>query len=334
MFSTIGDRSQMFRSMQDGHRLKSNLNQLSHELSTGKAEDLASHLSGRTYQVMAIDQDIRRIESHIDLNTGLSLMLDGQQQALSSVTDRLEESAARLVGLHSDSNDAQFKAGGLAAQNAFEDIVGRLNGSSAGRKLFGGTAVDRSPLASADTILSALETVIAGQNDPVVIESMIEDWFADDVNGFGLIAYDGAIGPSASARIGRSSQTIDAARADDMAIRDALASVAIAALADRPALGLSRASKAELMRRSGERAFGAASGVNAVAARIGESQALIETQNVRLMAERTTLSQSRNDRTLVDPFETATRLQDAQRSLEIHYAATAKLSRLSLANFL
>ena len=127
---------------------------------------------------------------------------------------------------------------------------------------------------------------------------------------------------------------IDAVRADDMAIRDALAGVAIAALADRPALGLSRASKAELMRRSGERAFGAASEVNTVAARIGESQALIETQNVRLLAERTTLSQSRNDRTLVDSFETATRLQDAQRSLEIHYAATAKLSRLSLANFL
>ena len=67
---------------------------------------------------------------------------------------------------------------------------------------------------------------------------------------------------------------------------------------------------------------------------LGYAEARIEDSKVRQEAEASSLEIARNTLLGVDPFDVATRLTDAQQRLESLYAVTARLSRLTLSDFL
>ena len=331
---TLGDRSQAFQSLQNGQRLKADLNRYSNELSTGKPADLAAHLSGRTAHVAGLDRDIARIDGFLETSSTLATMFDRQQQSLGAVSDGLDRSAHRLVVLTAASMDSQIAAAEAEGLQTFTTAIAQLNATLGGRSLFAGISPDRAPLASADTILTALETEVAGLSSATDIARAVRDWFADTTGGFSAVAYRGATGDPAHYRLSESSGIDAAARADASELREALAASATAALSGRLSGLVSRDARVDLLQAAGTHSFEAAHRVHALAARVGEDQALIETERVRLSAQRTVFASARNDNVLIDPFEAATRLQDAQQSLELHYAATARLLRLSLANYL
>ena len=63
-------------------------------------------------------------------------------------------------------------------------------------------------------------------------------------------------------------------------------------------------------------------------------EARVEDAAARLSARGTALEIARNDMSAADPYETATKLQNVQLQLETHYTLTARLSRLSLTEYL
>jgi flagellar hook-associated protein 3 FlgL len=69
-------------------------------------------------------------------------------------------------------------------------------------------------------------------------------------------------------------------------------------------------------------------------ARIGTVEAQIEAARTRNSAEETSLGILRSDLGSVDPYEAATRLQAVQSQLESLYLVTARVSRLSLTEYL
>ena len=69
-------------------------------------------------------------------------------------------------------------------------------------------------------------------------------------------------------------------------------------------------------------------------ARIGTVEAQIEAARTRNSAEETSLGILRSDLGSVDPYEAATRLQTVQSQLESLYLVTARVSRLSLTEYL
>ncbi|RYH03870.1 hypothetical protein EU805_00415 [Salipiger sp. IMCC34102] len=331
---TVGDRSQAFQSLNTGARLKTDLNRYSNELSSGKPADVAKHLSGRTAAVAGLDRDIERIDGFLDRATALDLTLDRQQLALASITETLEDSGLRMIVVRSDTTLSQLETAEKLGEDAFGSAIERLNGFSAGRSLFSGVATDRVPLASAQTILDALEIEVAGLTEAGDIATAVRDWFADPVGGFSAVAYQGATGDAAKHRISEIHSIDGTARADAPEVRSALAASATAALSARLSGTIGHAERADLLKGAGTDAFSAAQGLHGLAARIGDDQALIANERVRLGAQRTMFASARNDRVNLDPFESASRLQEAQQSLELHFTATARLSRLSLANYL
>ncbi len=71
-----------------------------------------------------------------------------------------------------------------------------------------------------------------------------------------------------------------------------------------------------------------------VAARIGSAEQKIAEATSRNSAEQLALKIARSDILGVDPFEATSALTDAQNKLEALYSVTARLSRLSLVDFL
>ena len=71
-----------------------------------------------------------------------------------------------------------------------------------------------------------------------------------------------------------------------------------------------------------------------LAARIGTVEAQIEAARTRNSAEETALGIFRSEIGSVDSYEAATRLEQARSQLESLYLITARVSRLSLTEFL
>ena len=79
---------------------------------------------------------------------------------------------------------------------------------------------------------------------------------------------------------------------------------------------------------------GASNAVTGVQAKVGMSQQIVENAVARNSAERTALSIARGEILAADPYETASALTQTETSLQNLYALTARLSRLSLADYI
>lgn len=75
-------------------------------------------------------------------------------------------------------------------------------------------------------------------------------------------------------------------------------------------------------------------GLIEVQSRVGATEARIEIAASRSAGARAAYETARLDTLAVDPYATATRLQETQTQLETLYTLTARLSGLNLVNFL
>ena len=85
---------------------------------------------------------------------------------------------------------------------------------------------------------------------------------------------------------------------------------------------------------AGTRLMSSAYGVVDMQARLGQAEARTDEVSARHTARRAAWSVMLNDLVSVDPFETAAVLKEAESQMEIHYTLTARLSGLSLAQYL
>ena len=120
----------------------------------------------------------------------------------------------------------------------------------------------------------------------------------------------------------------------DPAIRDTLKGLALAALLDRGMLAGNGEERALLAERAGQVLLQSEDQRITLSAQIGSVEAQIEAARTRNGAEETALGILRSDIGAVDPYEAATRLEAAEAQLESLYLVTARVSRLSLVEFL
>lgn len=184
---------------------------------------------------------------------------------------------------------------------------------------------------NAGTLLTALETAIAGLAAVDDISNGIDDWFN------GTAGYE-ALYTGGQGRAGLTVAPGETASlpftALDPAIRTTLAGLAKAALLDRGLLTGDHASRSALALRAGETLFSSSEARTVLAGRIGTvEQQLFQAQS-RNSAEKSALALTRNSLTEADPYEATVRLKDLESRLDAFYTITARLSQLSLTGYL
>ncbi|MDP4034456.1 MAG: flagellin [Pseudorhodobacter sp.] len=329
---SLGDMAQSFMLRRQNAALKSDLQTLSTELATGRVADTAKQTRGDLAPLSAIDATLSRLRAYGSATAESALFTQGMQTVLASVEQLASDFGPVLLQSSSPGNPGVVANLGTEARQKFETVVSLLNTRMGDRTLFAGQATDSAALADPETILSALDTAISGATSALDVQTAISDWF-DDPGGYAAIAYLGGnalaplpIAQGEAAHIG--------VTAMDPAIRETLKGLAMAAMLDRGALAAAPAARADLARRAGDSLMASQTDRAGMAAGLGVVEARIEAASTRNTAESSGLEIARLGIVSVDPYETATKLEATQTRLETLYTITARLSRLSLMDFL
>jgi flagellar hook-associated protein 3 FlgL len=206
-----------------------------------------------------------------------------------------------------------------------------VNTQAAGRAVFSGAATDTAPLGPVEDLLTALQAAATGATTAGQVTAAVTTWFADPL-GFGAFYQGGAALTPAPIAPGETADLSTTAM--DSALRDTLAGFAIAALIERGVLAGDATERGRLAQQAGQQLVSTEDARTTLAARIGTVEAQIEAARTRNAAEETSLGILRSGIGAVDPYEAGTRLEVIRTQLESLYLVTARVSRLSLAEYL
>ncbi|MEY1557249.1 flagellar biosynthesis protein FlgL [Yoonia sp. R2331] len=332
--TSLGDMSQNFQSLRQTGQIKSRIQTLSQELSTGQRADLTSHMRGDTTELAALDRELTVLSGFDQITQELARSLARSQMQLAAIDQTRNALAAQLITLNDDTLAPEVDKAVSRARTDFSAVVNLLNGRDGDRSLFAGRAVDSDALADAEAMLADIVTAIGGATDAASIEAAITTWFDDPAGGFATMGYLGDTGAAMSRKISATETLSLDARADDVGVKELLKGVAMAAIADVLSPTLATKDQSRLARSGADTLFAASTPFVQLQSRIGENEERISLAQTTHSAQRTSFTLARNDIALADPFETATLLQDMQRQLELQFATTARMSQLSLVNYL
>ncbi|MBN8631373.1 MAG: flagellar biosynthesis protein FlgL [Rhodobacterales bacterium] len=328
---SVGDASLANILSRQGAELRGQVNRVSQEAVTGKASDIGAALRGDFSPLLAIDASLTRLAAFASNTTDAAFQAAAQQSAIAGLTGLAGGIATTLLGATSYSTPAQIDTLATDAKGRLASAIGLLNTQVSGRAVFSGVATDTAPLGQVDDMLIALQTAATGATTAGQVSAAVQSWFADPL-GFG--AYYQGGNPLSPVPVAPGETAEISTTAMDPTLRDTLAGFAMAALLDRGLLSGDAAERARLMHEAGQQLVATEDGRTTLAARIGTVEARIEAARTRNSAEETSLGILRSDIGSVDPYEAATRLQSIQAQLESLYLVTARVSRLSLVEYL
>lgn len=332
--TSIGDLAQSMATRMEMTRIKANLNTLTNEVSTGRKEDIGTQVRGEYSAVASLESELRTLSSYdVSVREG-ALLLDAAQTALTNIYDLSVEAGPNLV-LSSDVSDpAMLKAAGQDAEQQLATVISSLNLSVAGRAVFGGAATDSPPMISAEALLDELSLAIAGAATPEDASALIDSWFNDAGGGFETLAYQGATSGGLSIPVGPGESVSYDVTAADPAVRDVISSFATAALVGRGSFDGNATAQAEMLNAAGQAMLNAESGFSVLQAGVGAQQSFLDDAGARIDASVSAHEIALNEIYAADPFEVATKLEAITLQLETLYAVTARLSGLSMTEYL
>ncbi|WP_434616489.1 flagellin [Tabrizicola sp. M-4] len=301
------------------------------DLAKGTASDTHRHLGGDLAPLASI-------EAGLAANSAFRSAVDRgafRAAAMQTALDRVNRAAGdRTVDLLITAQAGQtvgLATVGARSRAALEDVLAALNTRVEGTSLFSGTATDATPLPDADDLLGLVATVVAPATAPADIAAALDIWLADPA-GFAVQAYRGngdvrqvPVAPGQTIRLD--------ATAADPALRSTLKGLLLGAMMASPAFTSDPSAQRTLAQLAGESLIAARDDRVALSARLGMVEERLSNAQTRQTAEASVLQQARSGLISIDGYTVATRLQETEARLDLIYTLTARLSRLSLAEY-
>lgn len=327
-----GDLHQAYQLRRDAARLKAETAQLGTEVATGLKSDTAQAVAGDFTVLAGIESSLARNRGHALVASEAGVLLSGIQAVLERIDTTAGDLSTGLQQAASSGHAQMIGTIGASAAQQLDSVVSALNTRLGDRTLLAGTATGGPALIDAGDMLDALVATVAGATTAEDVSARVADWF-DDAGGFAATAWQGSnttrlmpVGPGETLRIDIT--------ANDPSVRDTLKGLAMAALLDHGVLAGTPSARTELAQLAGLSLAESATARADLAARVGDTEARVDNARQRTTAETAALELARAGILGADPYETASRLEAAQSQLETLHAVTARLSRLSLVDFL
>ena len=329
---SLGDMAKSFMLRRHTVDLKQNLDRLSNEVATGRVGDTAAHVSGDLVPIAGIDASLARLKGYGAVTSEAGIFAGAMQTALGTVDTVASDLGNTLISASTGGSEALVDAAGRDAEQKLKTSLSVLNTRFGDRSLFAGTRTTNAAVIDSDTLLATLTSVVSGAISAQDVETAVNNWF-DDPAGYDSMAYLGG-DPLAAVQVAPGEDAQLDVTAKDPALRDTIKALAMAALLNRGVLAGESTGRQDLARRAGLSLLENKTDRTNVAARLGLAEAQIDAAATRNSNEVSALQMARNGITEADPYETATRLNETEAQLEKIYALTARLSRLSLLDYL
>ncbi|MBJ3761473.1 hypothetical protein ILP92_01740 [Maribius pontilimi] len=331
--TSIGDLAQTFVNRRANARLNQELGLLAKELTTGLVADPRSAAAGNASAYSALERGLSITRTFTGVAKETRFQADGLQIALRQIDSQVDLALPGVLKTAQSITQSSLPIVADDSAKAFEAIVSTLNGSTGNRQNFSGTTTGTVPLRSGDLILSDIRALVSGATEAADVILAIDQYFAAG-GAFDTVDYLGSATDLAPVEIAPNERVSLDVRADDDVFRQTLASLAKAAMLGQTTIALDRIQSEALASNAAGQLLTAKDSVTDVRARVGSTEARIDAAITQLASEDLSLQQARLDLIGADPFDTATRLEQTQLQLEQLYTLTARLSRLSLTNYI
>lgn len=301
------------------------------ELTTGRIADLAAALGSGLGEAFALRGAIDAIAVRREGLARAGLVAGAAQRALEAVGAGARGLATEAVAANGRRDDVALARAAAEAETELRAAVSHLNIRVAGQAIFAGDASDRPALLGADQLIADVAAIYAAAPDAAALDSALAFYFDDPAGGFQSTVYAGGSGPAPTIEVAAGERLAFTIRADDDAIRGllkGLATIAVAGAAPSSPL------REGALAGAASAAIAGADALSLRRAGIGAAQARAAEAEAMLFAEGAALTEAYNGLTARDPYEAAARLQSLEAQLGAALALTARLSRLSLADFL
>lgn len=331
---TFGDLASTFASTRFNANLKITVQTLSQELATGERADRGTAKTGDLRPIAALAAAQQTNQAYATVVVEAAQMATAMQAAFDVVGDHATELATALLTAASSENAVMIDTTAADAKNKFSAVLSALNTRTADRYSFSGTTLNSPALADMSAIVTSLQTAIAADMTAADVVATVDSWFDTAGGGFETVAYLGGSAATSGIKLSENDQVDLAVTAADPKVREVLKGFALASLVHNGTLNGDISERAKLSRHAGEKLLSSQTDMSALRARLGTAEAYIEDVTVKNAAQSTALELARSELVAAEPYETAAALQSAQTQLETLYALTARLSRLSLADYL
>lgn len=333
-FTSIGDLAHSFQMRAHNTRIKQEFIRLSETLASGKHSDMSKELRGEFSNLASVERSIETLSAHRTTATETRTLLETAQIALETVQDLGTDLGPSLITAGNSAHPAILRTTSTDAAQKFDSVVAALNVRIADRSVFSGMATDKPALLNATEILDEVRSLVVGFTDVNDVITTVNSWFSDPGGGYETFAYKGADTALAPIPISETEEVHFDVTAEASALRSTLRSFALGAIAIDLPLISNNEDQAFLMKEAGEQMMTSQSNVAILRADIGAMEAYTESATVRNGASLSVFKIMQTDYYSADPYEIASQLEAAQAQLEAVYTLTARISRLSLADYL
>lgn len=330
----LSDLSLSLALQRNGRNVRANLQQAGIEMSTGLKTDLIAATNGDLNQVFAIDRSMALLSQQAtDLSKAQS-RAGATQLYLGTIQDTASPFGADLLASvsRSDFNSARIFADN--AETELQAVVRSLNGEFAGRHLFSGAAENQAAISGTDAIMTEVSAILSAAPDAATALADIDAFFDDPLGGFETLIYVGATEDAASVHTPEGERIDYMVRADAQPIREIIKGLATAAAFDDAMLGGDLAEMKTLLISVGQNLIDGSDGIVSLRADLGAAEAGISHAQAYTATQKNSLELSRNSIASVDIFDAAARFAELETQLTAVYTVTARLSSLTLTNFL
>jgi len=329
-----GDMAQFFRLRNDGSRMQNDLLRLTTELSTGQTADIGRSLAGDFSGLSDITRSLRLNTAFRHSITEAATQAATRQSALSAIQSQVSALVPDLMAATASGSLADLSLDAANTTDRFIQSVATMNLRIAGQSVFAGNAPDQPALIDGRAILDGLTALVAGAATSPDMIALVSDWFMTPGSGYDTQAWQGGAGPASPITLAEGVRTDPSVNALAPEIRQALAGLALSALVGERAGPGSTTDRGHMIQTAANWLRTGESGLTQLQARLGGAEARIEEARVQAETTRASLEIERGRITAADPYRTATELEALQNQLDALYLMTARLSRLTLMEYL
>lgn len=333
-YVSIGDMAQTYMIRRQNSELKNTATRLTNELSTGQTTDVAKRFSGDFSIVSSIETSLTSLQSYKSAANEAGQFSTIMQTTLEVVQSQTTAAVSALLLTSNSANQTQIDNTASNVRQKFDAVVSSLNTQAGGRSIFAGAATDGPAIASANVIIAELQIAIAAETTAAGVETAVNTWFDAPGGGYETVGYLGSTTPLVPFKIGAHQEADVSIMATDTEIRDTLKGLALAALVSEGALVGDVLEQALLLKNAGAALLSVGDRLTGMRANLGTVEAQIETVSTQTASEISALEIVKTELLSVDPYSAASELEAVQTQLETLYAITARMSRLSLVDFL
>ena len=301
---------------------------------TGRFADVTTKLGGNVSELMQIEKalgDIKDFSEAIALAEARAVVT---QESLSRVRDVAQLLADTTDLLSTNGTTQDFEAVSGQAREELGSVVSALNTQFAGRPLFSGDDGNGNAILDESSIFAlAVPFLEAGASANAGYSDLISE-FTTAGGTFDTSIYQGGAGTSPDALVGPGESVSYSVKADESPLRSVLANIAALGAAFDTSNAIPDAQRRQIAELASAGLRTDISQIIGIEGRVGAAENRIATIKARNSASEASLTISFNNLAGADQLNATIELTELERQLETAFATTARMSNLSLVNFL